>query len=215
MLISSQTLTSLFSFATNAVPADSPSPSPDVLDLIALAQRGDRSAIGRLYQEYVQRIFRYILFRVPTYVDAEDLTAEVFVNMVKGLPSYQVTGAPFEAWLYRIAGAQVANYYRQTSHRQQTELSETMPDTILSPEEVVLEKQMFSHLRNALGKLPEEYQTILILRFVERKSHEEVAAQLDKTVSAVKNAQYHALTRLTEILGADHKARHYLRGSHI
>jgi RNA polymerase sigma-70 factor (ECF subfamily) len=199
MLISSQTLTAFFSFDTHAVPADSPASSSHTPRLVALAQQGDRKAVSRLYQDYVQRIFRYILFRVPTYTEAEDLTAEVFVNMVKRLPDYQAICAPFEAWLYQIAAAQVSNYYRQISCRQQTEFSETIPDTIPSHEEGSLEKQMFSRLRNALEKLPEEYQTILILRFVERKSCEEVATLLGKTVSAVKNAQCHALTRLTEI----------------
>jgi RNA polymerase sigma-70 factor (ECF subfamily) len=161
---------------------------------------------------YAQVIFRYIVIRVPTNADAEDLTAEVFVSMVKGLPTYQVTGAPFEAWLYRIAAARVADFYRQSQRRPQTELTENLQDGSLLPEEQILQKQKLDQLRAVLSQLPEEYQTILILRFVERKSHEEVAELLDKSITAVKSIQHRALTRLTELLGSDHKVRHYLRG---
>ncbi len=214
MLVPNQIVISLFAVVFSAFP-DPPSSLPvDIAETVTHAQRGDRNAVATLYQIHAQLIFRYIVIRVPTTVDAEDLTAEVFVSMVKGLPSYQQTGAPFESWLYRIAASKVADFYRQTGRRPQTELSDTLYDSEASPEEQVLQKQTLDQLRNVLQQLPEDYQTILILRFVERKSHEEAAVILDKTVSAVKNLQYRALLRLTELLGTGHKARHYLRGNH-
>ena len=203
----------LFLFIADSFPDDPSAASIDVTALITQAQRGDRGAVGALYQAYSQRIFRYIVFRVPTTADAEDLTAEVFVGMVKGLPNYQVTGAPFEAWLYRIAASKVVDFYRQTSRRSQTELSDNLRDSTPLPEEQILQDQAFDHLRAAMRQLPDDYQSILLLRFVERKSHEEVAALLGSTASAVKSAQHRALVRLSELLGSDHKVRHYLRGS--
>ncbi|MBC7814045.1 MAG: hypothetical protein H7175_23025 [Burkholderiales bacterium] len=62
--------------------------------------------------------------------------------------------------------------------------------------------------------MSEEHQSILILRFVERKSHEGVAAILDKSVTAVKSAQHRALAQLASLLEQTGKRRHYLRGSH-
>lgn len=213
MLIPQPVVVALFFFVADAFPDFSASASLDVNELVARAKRGDRSAVSSLYQVYAQAIFRYVVCRVPTSADAEDLTSAVFVSMVKGLPTYQVTGAPFEAWLYRIAASRIADYYRKASRSQPGELSETLFDPSPLPEEQILHNQMLDHLRQALRQLPEDHQTILILRFVERKSHEEVALLLDKTVSAVKSAQYRALKRLTELLGTDHKVRHYLRGN--
>lgn len=214
MLVPHQVVISLFAVVFSAFPDPASLPSIDVAETVTRAQQGDRAAVATLYQVYSQRIFRYVAVRVPTNADAEDLTAEVFVTMVKGLPDYRITGAPFESWLYRIAASRVADYYRHHNRHVQTELPETLHDGAASPEEQVLQQQTLDHLRDVLQQLPEEYQTILILRFVERKSHEEVAEMLDKTVSAVKSAQYRALLRLTELLGTDHKVRHYLRGSH-
>jgi RNA polymerase sigma-70 factor (ECF subfamily) len=214
MVIPESVVVSLLFFVADAFPDYASPESVDIPALVARAQQGDRNAVGILYQVYTQTIFRYIVCRVATTADAEDITAEVFVSMVKGLPSYQVTGAPFEAWLYRIAASRIADFYRH-SHRQgqQTELDDTYYDHSPLPEEQILQNQSLDQLRSALQQLPEEYQTILVLRFVERKSHEEVAEILGKTVPAIKSAQHRALIHLTELLGSEQKVRHYLRGS--
>lgn len=186
----------------------------DVATLIHKAQQGDREAVGTLYQAYVRSIYRYVVARVRNNADAEDITADVFIRMVKGLPSYRVTEAPFGAWLYRIAASRIADYYRAQNRYTNSEVSEALPDDFTPMEEQLLQTQSFESLRRALHELSEEHQTILILRFVDRKSHEEVAALLGKTMTAVKSAQHRALTHLTTVLGAQAKNRHYLRGSH-
>ena len=81
----------------------------DLETLIERARTGDTDAVAALYRLHAPAIFRYIAYRVPTEADAEDLTAEVFLRMVEGLPAYRSEGAPFEAWLYRIAAARVAD----------------------------------------------------------------------------------------------------------
>lgn len=168
-----------------------------------------------LYDAHVDAIYRYVRFRVPTLADAEDLTAEVFLNMVKRLPTYRVTGAPFEAWLYRIAAALIADFYRQLKRRPQAELSEMLHDTKPSPEEQMQQAQDMAMLRQAWQELNTDQQTILFLRFRERKSHEEVAEITGKSVDAVRNAQHRALARLAARLGSEGKARHYLRGQDV
>jgi RNA polymerase sigma-70 factor (ECF subfamily) len=186
----------------------------DVQGLIHRAQKGDSSAVAQLYQMHAQAIYQYVLYRVPTTEDAEDLTAEVFVKMVEGLPSYQYTGAPFESWLYRIAAARVADSHRRAYRRPQIELTESLTSIDDAPEDYILQEQELDSLRAALAKLNEDYQTVLVLRFIERKSHEEVAEIMTKSVTAVKTIQHRALHRLASLLGSDSKARHYLRGDH-
>jgi RNA polymerase sigma-70 factor (ECF subfamily) len=180
--------------------------------LINRARQGDRDAIASLYQQHVQAIFRYISYRVPEYAAADDLTAEVFLRMVEGLPRFKFNGAPFEAWLHRIASARVADHYRRKSRHPQEALSETEPDRTISPEGVLQVEEEEAELRTALRRLSEEHQDILLLRFVERKSHAEVANLLGKSVTAVKSAQHRALSRLAELMGCNGKTRHYLRG---
>lgn len=188
--------------------------SVDVHQVVQRAQNGDGGAVATLYQIFAQPLYRYVVYRVPTTEDAEDILSEVFTRMVEGLPGYVLTNAPFESWLYRIAAARIADFYRRRKRRVESELDETFADDEPLPEEVLVEQQDFNFLRNAIRSLSEDQQTILILRFVERKSHEEVAVILNKSVTAVKSAQHRALAQLTELLGSNQKIRHYLRGRH-
>ena len=180
--------------------------------LIHRACNGDRDAIAALYRAHVQAIYRYISYRVPDAALADDLTAEVFLRMVESLPQYRVNGAPFEAWLYRVAAARVADYYRRRKSRPQEVLSDNEPDRSDSPEGVIQYAEEKDELRAALRQLNDGQQDILILRFVERKSHAEVAEIVGKSVSAVKSAQHRALNQLAHLMGIEHKGRHYLRG---
>lgn len=188
-------------------------PPTDLNQLIRQAQSGDESAVAALYQKFAPMIYRYVAYRAPEF-DAEDLTGEVFVKMVEGLPTYRITEVPFEAWLYRIAAARVADYYRYHKRHVEVELDEDTPQGDSLPEEWLLEQQELTGLRTALQQLTGEQQSILIWRFVERKSHEEVALLLNRSVSAVKTIQHRALNQLAQLLGTKKEARHYLRGSH-
>jgi RNA polymerase sigma-70 factor (ECF subfamily) len=184
----------------------------DQARLIEHASQGDPDAVAELYRQYVPVISRYVAYRVSDEAAIEDLTAEVFLRMVEGLPRYRQRGAPFEAWLYRIAAARIADYYRRQKRRPQEELDERLHDRSPSIEVSFQQKEELDTLREALASLNDEQQTILILRFVERKSHEEVAAVLGKSERAVATAQHRALKRLAEILGTEKDTRHYLRG---
>lgn len=182
----------------------------EIEQVVSRAVRGDRAAIGKLYETYVETIYRYVSYRVSASADVEDLTAEIFVKMLEGLPKYRPSGAPFEAWLYRIAFARVVDFRRR--QRVQTEVTETLHDDALTPEENLQEQQELAALRRALSSLPNEQQHVLVLRFIEQKSHQEVADIIGKSVSAVKSIQHRALLDLTIQLGSEEKVRHYLRG---
>jgi RNA polymerase sigma-70 factor (ECF subfamily) len=186
----------------------------DDTHLIHCARHGDRDAIAALYRHHVDAIHRYVRYRVPDTAAAEDLTAEVFLRMVEGLPRYYQNGAPFEAWLYRIAAARVADYYRRRKRRPQESLTDAEPDRAELPERRLQNEEEQTALRAALRQLSAEQQDVLLLRFVERKSHAEVAALLGKSVTAIKSTQHRALSRLAELMGLSEKARHYLRGKH-
>ncbi|MCU0515054.1 MAG: sigma-70 family RNA polymerase sigma factor [Anaerolineae bacterium] len=179
--------------------------------VIQRAMRGDRQAVAILYETFVRQIYRYVAYRVTNAADAEDLTAEIFVKMLEGLPGYRQTGAPFEAWLYRIAFSRIVDFHRR-GRRTPQDVPEELPDDSPLPEETLLEKQELERLRAAIGALTDEQQQILMLRFIERKSHQEVAALVGRSVSAVKTIQHRALVELAARLGSPEKVRHYLRG---
>jgi len=187
-------------------------PSPNSIEtLINRAKEGESDAVTQLYELHVDQLYRYIAYRVPVE-DAEDITSDVFINMVQSLPSFTYTGAPFESWLYRIASARIADYYRKNKRRKHVELDEQYKSNHPQPEEMLISEQEQAQIRDKLKNLSEDQQTLLILRFVERKSHEDVAQVLGKSVTAVKTMQHRALKRLAQLMGKEKKERYYLRG---
>lgn len=185
--------------------------NPGEEQLIERAKRGDKTAITELYEFHVEKIYRYVAYRVPN-TDAEDVTADVFVRMVEGLKKYTYTGAPFEAWLYSIASARVADYHRKNKRQISEEIDESFRDDQTLPEMKLLRIQEQEKIRNVLQELSPEEQQLLILRFVERKSHKEVADIIGKNEAAIRTMQHRALKRLAQLMGANEKTRHYLRG---
>lgn len=179
--------------------------------LIQRAQQGDREAVAQLYRRYAQAIARYVTYRVPDDAAIEDITAEVFLRIIEGLPTYRITGAPFDAWLYRIAAARISDYFRKQARSPAQTLPEDLMDHLLPLEVDLQQREELAALRRALSQLSEEHQALLTLRFVERKSLAEVAVILDKSLHAVGSEQHRALKKLAQILGT-HKGRYYLRG---
>jgi RNA polymerase sigma-70 factor (ECF subfamily) len=174
-------------------------PRPDEDALIQRAQSGDKEAVGILYETYAQLIYQYISYRVKDDEIAEDLTADVFLRMVRGLPAYKQTGAPFSAWLYRIAANRITDFYRGNQALNARPIPEDYGQEPDLAERVVKEQER-AQLRDALQTLPEEHQTVLILRFIQDLSHAEVAAVVGKSVEAVRVVQHRALKALAVAL---------------
>src|SRR5919201_385241 len=91
-----------------------------------LAERAKTSsdAFGALYDRHVRRIYSYIYYRIGQRAEAEDLTERVFMQALENLPRYEFRGAPFSAWLFRIAHNLVANWHRDTGRHPTTTVEE-------------------------------------------------------------------------------------------
>ena len=85
----------------------------DEESLVRRAQKHDQEAFAQIYEEYFDRIYRYITLKIGDAVEAEDLTQQVFLNTLRSISSFRWRGKPFSAWLYRIAHNQVVDYLRK------------------------------------------------------------------------------------------------------
>ncbi|HKB81561.1 MAG TPA: sigma-70 family RNA polymerase sigma factor [Thermoanaerobaculia bacterium] len=155
--------------------------------LIEAAQK-DPSRFGELYEENVHRVYAFIIRRVRERQTAQDLTSEVFQQALANLPRFEWRGAPFAAWLYRIAANAVADHFQKTSR-------EVAPPPGLDPaEETDIERRVM--LFGMVDKLPAEQRRVIILRFAEGKNIREVAQQIGRSEGAVKQLQWRALQNL-------------------
>jgi RNA polymerase sigma-70 factor (ECF subfamily) len=155
-------------------------------------------------------IYRYTYARVGDATVAEDLTAQVFLKALEGLSSYEQRGAPFSAWLYRIAHARTVDHWRQQHRRQEVGLVDTVPAKDPQPEEVVIARSEWDTAVSLIAQLTDDQRDVIILRFIEEMSLAEVAETLNKTVGAVKALQHRALASLAR-LRRQRKSSHHDR----
>lgn len=169
--------------------------------LIQQAQNGSEESFAQLYREYVQRIYRYIYYRVRNEQLAEDLCSDVFTKVIEGLPDYEDRGKPFIAWLYRIAHARVVDHYRRQDRRP---TATNVDDANLSITPDMDAQLVRSHASKVLMKgietLTVDQQQVIILRFIEGLPIETVAQQLGKKGNAIKALQFRAVRSLASYL---------------
>ena len=176
-------------------------PSDSELTLVQRAARRDQNAFATLYERHVERVFRHVRYMVPDRVDAEDITQDVFIKAWKSIQHYRWTGAPFVSWLIAIARNAVFDHYRARKNLRHLEPSgeaDTQPDPALS-----MELRMGGlEIRDAVMKLQGDKRKVIIMRFIDGFSHEEVAKALKKSEGAVRVIQFRALRELRRIIAA-------------
>jgi RNA polymerase sigma-70 factor (ECF subfamily) len=168
--------------------------------------RTDPKAFGQLYELYVEKIYNYIYYRVGNHHDAEDLTAKVFYRALNHIPRYNHKGAPFAAWLYRIAHNLVANWHRDHSRRKMVALENVMlsGDGRTNPHHAAERTNERELLLAAIQKLPSERQQLLTLKFIERMSNAEIGQVMGRSEGAIKSLYHRTLISLKKIL-AEHE----------
>ena len=175
--------------------------------LVLSAQEGDRDAFAQLYEANVDRIYRYLLARLTEPADAEDVTAEVFMQAMKSLPSYKSRGTPLIAWLFRIAHNQAVNYMKKRARRKETILMETAA-AYDSPEEKVLDQVRLGEVHEAMCALTDLQRQVLSLRFATDLSIAEVARVMNRKEGAVKALQFSALRALRRVSSLQEAGSH-------
>ena len=170
--------------------------------LILQAKQGDKQAIAELYTGHVDAIYRYIWPRVRDEAIAEDLTAQVFLKALEGLPGYEPSGKPFLAWLYRIAYARVVDHWRKQDRRATLPLDDTLPAREPRPGELLEVEDDWITAIDLLAQLTDDQQEVLMLRFIGEMSLSEVAETMGKTLGATKAVQHRALASLARLLEA-------------
>src|SRR2546426_3965985 len=162
------------------------------------AKAGDAQAFGALYDRYFERVYRYVYYRVREEAEAEDVTSEVFFRALRAMPRYEPR-QPFLAWLYRIARNAVIDRARATRPRLSFEDALAHPDAgdhIVDPDAELLATDRRARLRTALAKLTREQQEVVVLRFVEGLSADEVGKIMGKRAGTVRGLQFRALQAL-------------------
>src|SRR5262245_7849123 len=102
-------------------PAQKPAPPGADERLLVEAAQADPAKFDALYERHFERIYFFVVSRVHDRAVAEDLTSEVFHKALANLASFEWRGAPYSAWLYRIASNAIVDYYKRSNREQQVD----------------------------------------------------------------------------------------------
>jgi len=170
-------------------------------ELISLAAT-EPAAFGELYERYVDRIYSYIYHRVGNALDSEDLTARTFQRALQHIGRYVDRGAPFSAWLYRIAHNLVANWHRDQGRRKIIAIDDlVLPAPGRSdPHRKAIAGEDVEEVRQAVRRLSQDRQALLVLKHSEHLSNAEIAEILGRTEGAIKSLYRRTLISLRRII---------------
>lgn len=179
-----------------------------IRNLVKKAKTGrDPEAFGELYDEYVDQLFRYIYYKVGNFTEAQDLTGQTFLKAFENIDSYELRDVAFSSWLYRIAHNLVVDYFRRESRREHVPIEEQPPAASNrgNPVESVMADLDSERLYAAIGKLTHNQREVLVLKFIDNLSNNQVAEIMGISVGAVKSTQKRGLLSLNRILGNSSK----------
>jgi RNA polymerase sigma-70 factor (ECF subfamily) len=175
--------------------ADVAASRDDERSLIEAAQ-ADPARFLELYDRHVDRVYAYVSRRVRSRAAAEDITSAVFEQALTNLLAFEFRGAPFGAWLFRIAANALTDHWR----RERRDSHDPPPDVPDEREQCDLEERV--SLFQLVDRLPEMQRRVIELRFIEGLSIKDVASALDRSEGAVKQLQLRALENLRK--GMEH-----------
>ena len=157
-----------------------------------------RKTFNKIYNQYIEKIYRFIFLKVNSQEVAEDLTSETFLRVFESLKNQEKIENP-QAFLYRIARNLVTDYYRE---KRKTQIISPESVSIRDPRPGLEEKMALNsdleQIKASLANLKEDYQNVIIWHYLDGLSIPEVAKLLGRTEEATRVLLHRALKTLRE-----------------
>lgn len=197
----------------NEPPPNAPAPpgppaGPDDEVLVRRARAGDDRAAELLLRRHAGVVYRYLLGRVGSEADAEDLAQESLVKALRGLGGLEDPGA-FRGWLLGIARNESRSWLRALARRRESPLEGAgeLADEASGPADRALRRAEVESVRDAIGALPEKQRLSVILRLHDGLGFREIGKLTGSTEGAARVNYHHGIRRLRERLGGGRTGR--------
>jgi RNA polymerase sigma-70 factor (ECF subfamily) len=184
--------------------------------LVERLRGGDCAALESLMERYASRVYRVARGITRTDADAEEVVQDVFLTLTRKIDRFEGRAA-LATWIYRVTTNAALRKRRGKRAQLEVSLEEYLPtfkedghregdrsyllaDWSQTPEAELLDGEARATLSNAIGRLPEPYRAVLVLRDVEELSNEEAAEILGESVASIKSRVHRARMALREQL---------------
>ncbi len=166
-------------------------------------RRDERPSVEQIFTEHAPRIYRLVRLLLGSDADAEDVTQQVFLRVMRSLPEFRGEST-VPTWINRIAVNTALVFRKQrgrrASRQSYTALEEFTDDgnhaapinRVVGPLPEILKRETHEMIEQAITRLPELYRDVFVLADVEEHSNQEVADMLRVTVAAVKSRLHRA-----------------------
>jgi RNA polymerase sigma-70 factor (ECF subfamily) len=171
----------------------------DLVDDDALIARihDDPQAFSALFRRYASRVYRYLYGRLGNPADAEDLTAQIFLEVFRALPRYQPQGV-FPAWLFSLVRRRAIDQQRKRRDHFPLDRFDDLPGPVVDPLTEVIRQEELSRLAELYGALDDEERELIRLRFAAGLTYTQIGAVLGRSEAAVGMALNRLLHRLNQ-----------------
>jgi RNA polymerase sigma-70 factor (ECF subfamily) len=169
--------------------------------LVVEARTADARSFGQLFDHFHLPIYRYVVSRVHSPADAEDLTQLVFVKALEALPRYESRGIPFGGWLFRLARNAVVDFTRTRHEHADLDAVTSQGTQEPGPEDVAMIRQDLDRVHAALATLTDDQREAIALRFFAGLSAREAAEVMGRQEGTIRGLQFRAIAALRRQLG--------------
>jgi RNA polymerase sigma factor (sigma-70 family) len=155
---------------------------------------------AELYEEYLPKVYRYIIYRINDIPTAEDLTSMVFEKALTNFKSFDARKAQFSTWVFTIARNTLTDYYRTHQKKQTVTLEDPAALNLAGPSPVEESERSddVRWLRNCLARLSQQEQEIISLKFGAEMTNRQIAAQLSLSESNIAVIIFRAVRKLRD-----------------
>ena len=169
--------------------------------LVKLVLDGDDAAFEHLFNRYRDAIYRLFAQRLgSTNDDADDLLQETFIKVYLNIDRYD-SAYTFGQWVYTIARNTFIDFTRRSRSDLPIDERFASPATTApTPEESIINSQQRTQIEHYLEELPEQYNTLFKLRFLDEYSYDEIAEKLHLPMGTVKTQIHRARERMCRLI---------------
>lgn len=169
-----------------------------ILDQLAIkAKSGDTEAYAQIFNILADSIYKFLAFRLQNQEDAKDLMSQVFLEAWQGIKRYNGKRS-FKAWIFSIARYTLIDFYRSYKTTASLDaVTDLAGNTDIKAEAET--KSDVDFVLSELDRLPELYQTILKLHFLEELEYSEIAEMTGKTANSVRVIVKRGLDKIRKI----------------